>query len=315
MTPGKGIEPASWEVTAQAPAKLNLALEVVGKRPDGYHDLRTVFQAVDLSDRLRLRTRSAGVALRVRGEEPVPEGPENLVVRAARLLLERRAPGRGVEILLEKTIPAGAGLGGGSSDAAATLLGLERLWSLDPDPPERARLALAIGSDVPFFLLGGTALGEGRGEILRPLPPPPELGWLLAVPDYRISTRAAFGALEPGLTTARQQVTILADAIRSGDIRAFIDNLVNDLQTGVVRIQPRLARSKLELLSLGCMAVGLTGSGSALFGLFDSEGAVLDLLENGFSERDSRGFRRSARLPGAAVVPCRPVAFGARVVP
>ena len=195
-----GSDPAreAWDLRAEAPAKLNLALHVAGRRADGYHELRTVFQAVDFADRLYLRDRrEAGIALRVSGEEAGAAGPSeaNLVRRAGELLARRRAPGRGAEIHLVKNIPAGGGLGGGSSDAAATLLALARPWGLGADPSDSARLALELGSDVPFFLLGGTALGEGRGERLTPLPAPADFGWLLAMPPFRVSTAQAFQAL------------------------------------------------------------------------------------------------------------------------
>ncbi len=302
-----GTPPASsgaWEVEAEAPAKLNLGLEIVGRRPDGYHDLRTVFQAIDLADRLRLRSRrEPGIRLRVEGPEAVPAGADNLVVRAGELLARRRAPGRGAEVLLTKRIPAGAGLGGGSSDAAATLLGLERLWGLDPDPAGRAALALELGSDVPFFLLGGTALGEGRGEILTPVPPPPPTEWLLALPDFRISTAEAFRRLSPSLTGTPSRITILLSAFKEGDLRTFVENLQNDLEVGVVRIQPRLASIRAELLAEGALAVGLTGSGSVLYALTGPQGTAKKILDRGATRRDYR------------LIPCHPVDYGARVVP
>jgi 4-diphosphocytidyl-2-C-methyl-D-erythritol kinase len=301
-----GAEPGregNWDLRAQAPAKLNLGLEVVRRRPDGFHDLRTVFQAIDLCDDLWLRERrEPGLGLAVEGPEPVPAGSENLVARAGALLARRRAPGRGAEILLTKRIPAGAGLGGGSSDAAATLVALEALWGLDPDPEERARLALELGSDVPFFLLGGTALGEGRGEILTPLPAPPPCGWLVAVPPFRVSTADAFREVSPALTRAKHNISMVMDALREGGRTKLFENLVNDLEVGVVRIQPRLASIRRDLLSRGALAVGLTGSGSSLFALTRTQG-------------DARRLQES--LPpdaGYALIGCAPVTFGARVV-
>ena len=294
--------PGEWDLSAEAPAKLNLALEVLGKRRDGYHELRTVFQAIDLVDRLWFRERSGpGIRLRVEGSERVEAGPGNLVVRAAEALVRRRAPGRGAEILLRKQIPWGAGLGGGSSDAAATLLALERLWGLDPDPGLLAELALSLGSDVPFFLLGGTALGEGRGEILRPLPGPPECGWLLAVPSFRVSTAEVFRRFEPALTRKKEPARMLAESLVEGDFQRFLENLVNDLEVGVVRIEPRLARMRQDLLSLGAVAAALTGSGSAMFALVGTEGDATRLARGG------------AGAAWYTLSPCRPVTFGARV--
>jgi 4-diphosphocytidyl-2-C-methyl-D-erythritol kinase len=297
---------AGWDLRAEAPAKLNLGLEIVRRRADGFHDLRTIFQAIDLHDDLTVRERGrAGVSLVVTGPEApaVPSGPENLIVRAGEELARRRAPGRGVEIRLTKRIPVGAGLGGGSSDAAATLLALEALWSLDPDPRERARLALELGSDVPFFLVGGTALGEGRGERLTRVHAPPPCGWILAVPEFRVSTAEAFRRVSPRLTGPKQRINILLTAFEKGDYDRFFENLGNDLEAGVVRIQPRLAGIRLELLDHGALAVGLTGSGSALYALTRSQGAANKLLNKGFE------------APGCALTSVSPVGFGARVVP
>jgi len=289
-------------VRVLAPAKLNLGLAVVGKRPDGYHDLLTVFQAIDLADTLVFRPRPHGIVLHVEGDDTIPPGPENLIVRAAMLFARERGVQNGAEITVTKHIPAGAGLGGGSSDAAATLLGLETLWKLEADPVSQRRLALELGSDVPFFLTGGTARGEGRGEILTPLCDPPALGWLLAVPEFRSSTRQVFESLSPRLTGSIQKLRMLEEAIMHGDVEAFARYIVNDLEPGVVRIEPRLARIREALQRLGAMAVGLTGSGSAMFALFRSQGDVARLLDAG------------SILEGARLRACVPVGFGARVV-
>lgn len=287
-------DPPGWTLRAVAPAKLNLGLAVVGKRPDGYHDLLTIFQTIDLEDDLFFReTVGPGISLRVEAEEPIPGGADNLVLRAAELLAGARGVAQGAEILLRKRIPAGAGLGGGSSDAAAALLGLEALWGLAPDPEERRRLAIELGSDVPFFLVGGTARGEGRGEILTPLPGPPEMAWLLFVPDFRVSTADAFRSLPPTLTASRQELKMLEDAIIHGDSEAFARHVVNDLEPGVVRMEPRLARIRDVLRRRGARAVGLTGSGSAMFALFGSQGDLAPILDAGTGL--SGGWARSCR--------------------
>jgi 4-diphosphocytidyl-2-C-methyl-D-erythritol kinase len=288
-------------VRVLAPAKLNLGLAVVGSRPDGYHDLYTIFQAIDLADTLEFRPRPRGIDLQVIGDETVSEGPENLIVRAAHVLAHTRGVKSGARIIAQKRIPVGAGLGGGSSDAAATLLGLEAMWGLESDPADLRRLALDLGSDVPFFLTGGTARGEGRGEILTPLPAPPRAGWLLAVPEFRFATREVFQNLAPGLTGSLPKLRMLEAAIRDGDLEAFTRYIVNDLEPGVVRIEPRLARIRDELTRRGAMAVGLTGSGSAMFALFRSEGDIAPVLD------------AAPLLEGARLHACAPVDFGARV--
>jgi 4-diphosphocytidyl-2-C-methyl-D-erythritol kinase len=299
---GGSSPPAGGRVEAEAPAKLNLALAVLGPRDDGYHDLLTVFQAVNLADTLAFREREApGIGLRVDGDEPVPAGNDNLVVKAGEILLRATGLRRGAEIVLTKRIPAGAGLGGGSSDAAAALLGLEALWGVDVGARTRAALALELGSDVPFFLLGGTALGEGRGERLTPLPAPPSCGWLLVVPEWRLATADVFRALPSPLTNVAQEVRILVDALRQGEWGRFAGHLVNDLEVGVVRIEPRLASMRAEILAQGAAALGLTGSGSAMFALFRSQGEAAQALREGF------------RVTGARVYSCAPVPYGARV--
>lgn len=288
---------------AEAPAKLNLGLDVVGRRDDGFHDLRTVFQAIDLRDELRFRvSEDSGIHLTVEGPERVPMGPENLVVRAGELLDRRSNAGRGAHIHLTKVIPAGTGLGGGSSDAAATLLGLRELWDLEVDHHELAEMALELGSDVPFFLRGGTALGEGRGERLTELPGPPSCGWLIAIPTFRISTGKAYQALPHRLTPPEPKTRMLEAALRRGSFESFVENITNDLEVGVVRIQPRLAQIRQELLERGAAGVGLTGSGSALFAVFRSQGTAERLVEEGF------------RPGGVRLLTCAPVASGARVI-
>ena len=285
-----------------APAKLNLGLAVLGKRPDGYHNLLTIFQAIDLYDRLEFRDADAGIDLRIIGDPSVPEGEENLIVRATNALARKHGLEPKVQIRLEKNIPAGAGLGGGSSDAAGTLLGLEALWGLDPDPIGLKQLALELGSDVPFFLAGGTARGEGRGEILTPLPSPPAFAWLLAVPEFRFSTREVFERLPPSLTGSHQELRMLEQSILHGDTESFAQHVVNDLLPGVVRIEPRLAHIREELRRCGATAVGLTGSGSAMFALFRSQGDVARIIGAGSS------------FQGARLLACAPVLVGASVV-
>lgn len=290
------------EVRALAPAKLNLGLAVVRRRSDGYHDIRTIFQAVDLFDELRFRLRSRpGIELRVEGPEPLDSGPENLVVRAGELLARRFAPGRGAQIHLTKRIPQGAGLGGGSSDAAATLLGLERLWQLALDPEERAEMALELGSDVPFFLLGGTARGEGRGERLTRLGSQIPGPFLVLIPPFRISTAEAYRALPQRLTGSEDRLKIAETALESGDFDGFLANLTNDLELGVDRIEPRLAPLRQFLCSQGAAFVGLTGSGSALYALFPPQGEM-DRLVREQKERE-----------GVTVICCKPIDYGARM--
>ena len=296
-------EAGGREVLLEAPAKLNLGLAVLGRRPDGYHDLRTVFQAIDLADRLRLRDRDAGgIVLRVEGPEPVDAGPGNLVVRAGERMIREFAPNRGAEILLTKRIPVGAGLGGGSSDAAATLLGLESLWGIRLPPMERAALALELGSDVPFFLEGGTARGEGRGETLMPFSSRIPGSFVLVVPSFRIATARAFRELPQPAPASVDRLAAVESALRQGDLDRLATSLVNDLEPAAIRIEPGIETVRRELLGRGAVFAGLTGSGSALFALFRSE-----------AEAD-RCVREGGIPEATTVMRCIPVHYGARII-
>jgi 4-diphosphocytidyl-2-C-methyl-D-erythritol kinase len=256
----------------RALAKVNLELRVAGRRPDGYHELRTVYQTISLADTLELSYRPARASRLVVESEPVIE--DNLVERAAALLIERARLRGQVRIRLRKNIPMGAGLGGGSSDAAAVLLALPVLAGLCLPAPELLELAAQVGSDVPFFLWGGRALGIGRGSEVYPLPEGPG-GWaLLVIPPVRISTREAYAQLGSTLTG------------RDGDriINSFQSSLwsqtlgveqspqagSNDFEPVVFRRCPEVARIKRDLEACGAQAALMTGSGSTVLGLFST---------------------------------------------
>jgi len=274
-------------VTILAPAKINLGLEVVGRRADGYHEIRTLFQTVSLCDRLRLTRAGRGVRVRC---EALPElREENLAHRAAELFLENAAPGGGVEILLEKRIPAGGGLGGGSSDAAAALLGCCRLFGVAPDPAQLQAWASSLGSDVPFFLSGGAALGSGRGELVEPMDPwkGPDAA-LLYLPCSGLSTAAVYGLYaRTALTAGAGKTTILLARWREGDLGRLGSAMFNDLETPAFSLAPGLASVKEALVAQGAAGSLLCGSGSSLFGLFEGSAAA-----------DRAGRRLRGRFPG-----------------
>lgn len=261
------------EITLACFAKVNLSLCVLEKRPDGYHDLETVFQSVGLADRLRLRE-TGGDQVTIECSYPgVPLDRSNLCWRAAELMRSRYAAGRGnpalqfgLEIEIEKTIPPQAGLGGGSSDAAATLVGLNLLWRLGLEPEELEKLAAELGSDVSFFVRGGTAIGRGRGERLERLPPPGRLWFVLARPNFGISTSWAYGQLE-GERRPPPNTWEMVDALGSSDLPEIAAALRNDLERPALAAYPDLAGIKRSLLDAGCLGALLCGSGSAIFGL------------------------------------------------
>lgn len=262
------------EVRILAPAKINLGLAVLGKRGDGYHELRTVFQAVSLCDRITLRPTRAGVSVICPALPAL--GERNLAHRAAALFLENTGTSGGVRIDLEKRIPAAGGLGGGSSDAAAVLLGCCRLYRKVPDRATLHGWAASLGSDVPFFLEGGAAVGSGRGEVLDPLAPfPGGAAALIHLPPAGLSTADVYRGLRPAaLTGSTRKFTILLACWRGGDVRRLAKRLFNDLEPPAFALAPGLADVKRALCAAGADGALLCGSGSSVFGLFGSDRAA-----------------------------------------
>jgi 4-diphosphocytidyl-2-C-methyl-D-erythritol kinase len=267
------------EIRIPAFAKVNLRLDVLGKRADGYHELRTVFQTVTLHDTLRFRPRpEPGIALQIEGNEQLSrEAPEkNLVYRAVDALRQELRIRSGVEILLGKRIPAGRGLGGGSSDGAAALLGYLQFVKNVKKKIASARLleiAAGLGADVPFFLLGGRALGIGKGDEIYPLPDIPKLSLLLVSPrDIHVPTPDAYRWLHApelaSLTKVAATHKLLEFCALCWSARGVC--LSNDFEPAVFRRHPRLAQIRRALLQGGASEALLAGSGSAVFGVFPS---------------------------------------------
>lgn len=257
------------ELHLRVPCKINLSLEVVGKRADGYHQIRTVMQAVSLCDELRVRARQDGRIELSCSDSSLPTGHENLVVRAARELRRRCAGKAGASIHLEKRIPAGGGLGGGSADAAVTLLALRDLWQAPAGRDELAEAASAVGSDVPFFLRGGTALCEGRGELVSPVASRQSMHYVIVTPPVSVSTAAVYAAST--LTPSQDKSTKVVDALRSGEADQLGRCLCNDLQVPSLDLHPELRNcwSALRAMEqeLGLEGLLLSGSGSSFFGV------------------------------------------------
>ncbi|MDX1763098.1 MAG: 4-(cytidine 5'-diphospho)-2-C-methyl-D-erythritol kinase [bacterium] len=260
-------------IVVQAPAKINLVLRVLGKRPDGYHEIESIMQMVSLYDTLSIEEGGRGILLET-DHPDLPVGEENLIVRAARLACDETGRQPALRIGLKKKIPIAAGLGGGSSDAAATLGGLNRLWGEPIAAKRLSVLAESLGMDVPFFLDGPTALATGRGERLEKLPPPsPPLSVLLVNPGIKVSTAAAYGALKLGLTIANKHISIRRFFIATfEEARAVLEN---DLEQVTLKAYPEIREIKESLLKLGALGALMSGSGSTVFGLFpDLESAT-----------------------------------------
>ncbi len=261
-------------------AKINLGLKVLGKRPDGYHEIETVLQQVDLHDDLILTEEPGGGIELLCVDPQVPNGEANLCWRAADLLRQASGTTRGVRLELTKRIPVGAGLGGGSSDAAVTLLGLNRLWNLGLPAARLEALAAALGSDVPFFVRGGAALATGRGEKLTPIDLPDSYWILIVFPEVQISTAEVYKNLSLRLTNDGKSFSFESLRIKDEDFRNFCGRLRNDLEEVVLARYPSLADIRKKLAEEGAFFTSMSGSGSAFFGLFESEAQVQHAARN-----------------------------------
>ncbi len=275
----KTRDAATRRARVLALAKVNLDLRVLSQRPDGYHELRTVFQTISLADTLDIAfTPGRGTRIELEDASAIPD---NLVAKAARLVLEATRSYGTVAMRLTKKIPMGAGLGGGSSDAAAVLLALPVLAAQEISAGRLSELAAELGSDVGFFLLGGTAVGIGRGVEVFPLPDVRPQPGLLVAPGVHVSTAEAYRRLSPRLTSESQQNKIFSFQSRTWDLSRGEDAR-NDFEAVVFEQHPRLAALKKRLTRIGASPALMSGSGSAVFGLFrsgDEVSRALNALE------------------------------------
>ncbi len=265
MTASPPRPAARPDASCTAPAKVNLFLEVLSRRDDGYHEIETVMQAVDLCDRLEFtRCPRDQFTISVEGGQ-APADESNLALRAARLLASHGAAREGVHIDLRKRIPSGGGLGGGSSDAAATLRALNSLWELNASLEDLCALGAQLGSDVNFFLYGGTALCSGRGEVVHPLQVYNPTKYLLFVPQLHVSTRDIYARLRMPLTTPTKRSTNIIEAMTREDWPAVGREIFNRLEEPAYAAYPQLAAVRQALVSEDSWGPMLSGSGCALF--------------------------------------------------
>jgi 4-diphosphocytidyl-2-C-methyl-D-erythritol kinase len=250
-------------IRARAPAKINLFLRVLSRRPDGYHNIETLFQAIDLYDELIFEESSGPSTLEVTGI-PELETENNLVIRALKWLQEHVAADLRVKIRLSKKIPMAAGLGGGSSDAAAALLAIRKLFHL-PIPDEELRsAAVSLGADVPFFFAGGSAVGEGIGEVLTPVAIPQNYGLLMLNPGFPVSTPQVYSEFSRTLT-GRNREDRLWSVLR--EARAVADLLYNDLQAVTEGLYPEVSEIRIHLEQNALTGILMSGSGPTVFGI------------------------------------------------
>jgi 4-diphosphocytidyl-2-C-methyl-D-erythritol kinase len=263
-------------LTLPAFAKINLSLRILSKRADGYHEIDTVFQTISLHDTITLTVTAKPEIVLSCDDHSLPTDSNNLVVRAAEALQARFAPDKGARIHLAKRIPSQAGLGGGSSDSAVTLIGLAHLWEIELTAKEFLELASELGADSPFFLYGGRAHGRGIGTDLTPLEDTPERFLLVLKPSQGICTMRAYARLmrRYACLTTSEAKTILSSSERSEISDNFnYKALQNDFEPAVFEIEPEIERAKVALMKAGAEVALLAGSGSAVFGIFDNQDA------------------------------------------
>ena len=267
------------KIFVKAPAKINLSLDVLHKRPDGYHELEMIMTTVDLADRIELAMNDQGeIAIKSQAQY-VPSDERNLAYRAAHLLKTRFQVKHGVDIYIDKQIPVSAGLGGGSSDAAAVLRGLNQLWDLQLSQDELAEIGLEIGSDVPFCVYGGTALVRGRGERITPLPAPPNCWVVLAKPPIGVSTREIYEKLNLA-EISHPDTGGMVDALLNHDYNAICERMENVLESVTFKLYPEVERMKKHMESFQPDGLVMSGTGPTLYALVKHD-SKMQRLYNG----------------------------------
>ena len=253
-----------------APAKINLILKVFGLRTDGYHELETVMHPISLIDIIHVELIPEGITVESNSSH-IPAGKDNLAYQAAALFKEETGIKAGVKIFIEKNIPVGAGLAGGSTDAAAVLKGMNHLFQAKLSVVRLQEIAGAIGSDVPFCLVSETALARGRGEILTQLDRGPRLNLLLVVPDFQVSTAEAYRTYQVEHRSLTVDTAAFLNAWQIGDLIKIADSLYNDLETVSIRKHHEIKKIKSELIKAGAVNALMSGSGPAVFGIFTDQ--------------------------------------------
>ena len=274
-------------------AKVNLFLRVLGLRADGYHEIETILHGIKLSDDIEIQPAATGrididmsFADGLAGELPRVE--DNIVSMVANLLVERGADNAGLHVRLTKRIPIGAGLGGGSGNAAGVLVALNELWGTDIAPDELLRLAGDVGADVPFCISGGTALATGRGDEITPLPGPGDMTFVLGLSSEPLYTRDVYSRWEPDESREAVGSAPITLALGGGDIGEIASLLHNDLEPAIFSIRPELAEKKEALVEAGALGAAVTGSGPTVFGVAASPDHAEDI-----ASRTARYFDRT----------------------
>jgi 4-diphosphocytidyl-2-C-methyl-D-erythritol kinase len=265
-------------------AKINLSLQILGKRADGYHEIRTTLQTISLHDDLHFEFRPNGRVSLSCDDPEIPTGNENLVVRAANSVKRRYQVNYSADIRLQKAIPAKGGLGGASSNAAVTLVALARLWEIEASTSELLEIAASLGSDVPFFLTGGFALATGTGSTVSPLPDQEILHLVVIAPNVGISTAQAYARFSAAVLTRIDSDPILSSSqlrqeSEDSSLWALPEEFRNDFESVIFDIEPEINRAKEFLLQAGARRALLAGSGSSVFGIFADQEAQQSAIQ------------------------------------
>lgn len=259
------------DISLKALAKINLGLDVVRRREDGYHEVRTIMQTIQLYDRLDIkRTQEPGIQIQT-NLSFLPVNENNLIYKAAKLLMDEFSITDGVSVKLDKRIPVAAGMAGGSTDAAAMLIGVNRLFSLGLTKRQLMERGVQIGADVPYCIMRGTALAEGIGEALSPLPPMVKCPVLIAKPSISVSTKFVYQNLKLDDTTIHPDIDRLIDDIKAKNLHDIAAHMGNVLETVTIPNYPVIDEIKKHMLSNGAVGAMMSGSGPTVFGLFDDE--------------------------------------------
>jgi len=267
------------ELKLKAYAKINLALDVLSKREDGYHEIRTIMQTVDLYDIINIEKIEEDNIIVTTSSENIPTDNKNHAYIAASLLKERFGVKQGVRIHIEKNIPVSAGLAGGSTDAAAVLKGLNEIFELNLSEQQLMEIGREIGADVPFCLVGGTALCEGIGEKVIKLKSAPQMNILIAKPEVYVSTQAVYEALDLSKVKKRPNIEAMISAIEEGNVKEIAKNLCNVLEVVTVNQYPVINRVKDIMRNNNALGTVMTGSGPAVFGIFSNRYDALKAAE------------------------------------
>ncbi len=258
-------------IRLNAMAKINLGLDVTGKRPDGYHELRMVMQMINLYDKIEIIKLETPEIIVETNLSFLPVNENNIVYKAAQLLMNKFHLTQGVRIVLEKHIPVAAGMAGGSSDAATVLYGMNKLFSLGMTKNQMMEEGVKLGADVPYCVLRTTALSEGIGEILTTLPPMPKCHIVIAKPGISVSTKAVFGKLRVNEIEKHPDIDGIVEAIKAGSLTDIASRLGNTLEEVTIKDYPVIAQIKEDMIAQGALGALMSGSGPTVFGIFDDE--------------------------------------------